>query len=183
MFQYECIIWSIFFRPTVLLWLVYICLHPNAESLYSQLLSVQWRDFGPSCFPLIWLLHHHMSSVLLVPLTLALSLPISPVSEGNSRYIKASLQRPGWNNPLKQLGQSNDWFESKLCQWMTGVKSRSSVRNAEGFLSFYHSKFLQLQWKCMKYIWFEIHYRYIRHKCIRTHVCVCANACIYVCSL
>ena len=100
-FQYECITSSIFFRPTALLCLVYICLHPNAESLYSQLLSVQWCDLRQSCFPLFWLLHHHMSSVFLVPLTLVLSLPISPVSEGNSHYIKASLQRPGWNNPLK----------------------------------------------------------------------------------
>lgn len=90
-----------FFRPTALLCLVYMYLHPNAESLYSWLHSVQWRDLRHSCFPLFWLLHHHMSSVFLVPLTLLLSLPISPASEGNWHYIKASLQRPGWNNPLK----------------------------------------------------------------------------------
>lgn len=86
---------AFFFRPTALLWVVYICLHLNAESLYFQLLSAQCKDLRQSCFPLFWLLHHHMSSVFLVLLILILSLPIPPVSEENSHCIKASLRRSG----------------------------------------------------------------------------------------
>lgn len=58
--------------------------------------SVTW--FVTELLSFVWTVTPPYVSSILVPLTL---LPTSPVSEGNSHYIKTSQWKPCWNSPLK----------------------------------------------------------------------------------
>lgn len=100
-FQHECITSSTFFQTYCL---SLLCLHlPSTKCWISAL---------PAAFSsMTWFTKEFFSFVLITTPpyvfsipgapTLVFSLPISAVTEGNSHYIKASLQKPGWNNPLK----------------------------------------------------------------------------------